>query len=272
MKLKMIRKSNVLLALSGVLTLPLLFATPSTAQQVSGKPMVMQSRSQKPVETVAMKFAKAGEAWSGIVADRKSLSAVIQSGKLSEAHELAFSIRDSVVTLPYKSAALTPAKQKRLAAQVRSVAALAENIDKYGDANNAPKTRAEFAKLARALDTIEALYPANALPSNGAKPMSAAEKALFLTPGGLYTKADIAANGSTSAYQKYASVVPMHDAKVTPGDPVCPISETKPNPQLTWIIGAKKYAFCCPPCIAEFVKKAKTDPSSIKAPEAYVKS
>lgn len=225
----------------------------------------------KPVQTAAMKFAKAGEAWSGILADRKSLEQTIRSGKLSEAHELAFAIRDGVVTLPYKSSALAPGKQKALAAQVKTVAALAETIDKFADAGNAAKTKSEYAKLAKALDAIEALYPANALPSGGAKPMSAADRALFLTPGGLYTQADITANGNASAYQKYANVVPMHDAQVKAGEPVCPISETKPNPQLTWVVNAKTYTFCCPPCIAEFVKKAKTSPQSIKAPETYVK-
>lgn len=225
----------------------------------------------KPHPTVAMTFAKAGEAWSGITADRKTLGETIKSGKLSEAHDLAFSIRDAVVTLPYKSSALTPAKQKALATQVKIVAALAQNIDRYGDANNAAKTKSEYAKLVKALDAIAALYPANALPTSGTKPISAADKALFLTPGGAYTAADIAANGNTSAYQKYATVVPMHDAKVAVGEAVCPISETKPNPALKWQIGGKVYTFCCPPCIAEFVQKAKTDPASIKSPSEYVK-
>jgi hypothetical protein len=250
----------------------LLIAVPAAAQSPAAhtaKPA--KKAASRPVQTAAMTFAKAGETWSSIVADRKALSGVIASGGLSEAHDLAFSIRDSVVTLPYKSSALTPARQKLLLAQVRNVAAIAENIDRYGDANDAPRTKAEFARLVKALGAIEALYPANALPSSGTKPLSAADKALFLTPGGLYTAADIQANGSTSAYQKYASVVPQHDAKVKSGDAVCPISETKPNPQLTWVIGGKNYTFCCPPCIAEFVQKAKTDPASIKTPEAYVK-
>lgn len=225
----------------------------------------------KPHTTVAMTFAKAGEAWSGIVADRKALGETIKGGKLSEAHEIAFSIRDAAVTLPYKSGALAPAKKNALQKQVAVVATIAENIDKYGDAGDAAKTKTEYAKLVKALAAIEALYPANALPASGTKPMSAADKALFLTPGGAYTQADIVANGNTSAYLKYASVVPAHDAKVNVGDPVCPISETKPNPALTWQIGGKTYTFCCPPCIAEFVKKAKTDPASIKLPEEYIK-
>ena len=257
--------SKTLIAVCGAL--PMIFAVPALGQQMpAGK------TASKPIQTVAMKFAKAGEAWSGIIADQKSLAAVIQKGKFAEAHEFAFSIRDSVVTLPYKSEGLAPAQQKRLVQNVQTVAAIAARIDQYGDRGDGPKTKAEYAKLAKALSAIEELYPKNALPSSGAKPMSAADRALFLTPGGLYTSADIKANGNASAYQKYASVVPMHDAQVKSGDPVCPISETKPNPQLTWVIGGKNYSFCCPPCIAEFVKKAKTDPKSIKAPEAYVKS
>lgn len=225
----------------------------------------------KPKVTAAMTFAKAGASWQSIVADRKALGDVIRAGKLSEAHELAFSIRDAVVTLPYKSSALAPAKKTALGKQVTLVADIAESIDKYGDAGNAAKTKAEYARLQKALSGIEALYPANALPASGEKPMSAADKALFLTPGGIYTKADIEANGNASAYRKYASVATSHDAQVKKGDLVCPISETKPNPQLTWVIGGKTYQFCCPPCIAEFVKKAKTNPATIKSPEEYVK-
>lgn len=228
-------------------------------------------KSATPRTTAAMTFAKAGASWQGVLADSKALGEVIRTGKLSEAHEIAFSIRDAVVTLPYKSGALAPAKKAALGKQVVVVAGIAENIDKYGDAGNAAKTKAEYAKLVKALDAIEALYPANALPTSGAKPLSAADKALFLTAGGLYTKSDIAANGNTSAYLKYASVVPNHNAQVKAGEPVCPISETKPNPELTWVIGGKTYSFCCPPCIAEFVQKAKTAPQTIKAPEAYVK-
>ena len=225
-----------------------------------------------PKATSAMAFVKAGAAWQGVLADRKALGDAITSGNLSEAHDLAFSIRDAVVTLPYKSGALAPAKKAALQKQVAIVAGVAETIDKYGDAGNPAKTKAEYAKFTKALDAIAALYPANALPTSGGKPMSAADKALFLTPGGLYTKADIAANGGTSAYLKYASVVPNHDAQVKAGEPVCPISETKPNPQLTWQIGGETYTFCCPPCIAEFVQKAKAAPQTIKTPNAYVKS
>ncbi|MCX6367480.1 MAG: hypothetical protein NTX57_12335 [Armatimonadetes bacterium] len=94
---------------------------------------------------------------------------------------------------------------------------------------------------------------------------------LFLTPGGLYTDADIKANGSQTATQKYGSQMSQHNAHPKPGEALCPISETAANPKFAWVIGGKKYLFCCPPCIEEFVKWAKEKPESIKKPESYVK-
>lgn len=251
-------------------TLAALAALSLTVAAGAAAPSAAQTQKPK-VQTAAMKFSKAAETWAEILADKKALDETIKAGKLDDAHDLAFSIRDGVVTLPYKSSGLHADRQKRLQAQVQNVAAIAENIDRYADAGNAAKTKAEYQKLVTALAGIESLYPANALPTAGARPMSASERELFLTPGGKYTAADIRANGGTSAFQKFAGYVPSHDADVKPGAPVCPISETRPDPKLTWVIGGQTYQFCCPPCIAEFVQKAKTDPASIKAPGAYVK-
>jgi hypothetical protein len=101
---------------------------------------------------------------------------------------------------------------------------------------------------------------------------SAEAQKLFLTPGGLYTQADIDANGKTTATAKYGSTMASHNAHPKPGDSLCPISETVANPKFTWVIGGEKYTFCCPPCIEEFVRKAKENPDAIKPPGAYVKS
>jgi YHS domain-containing protein len=94
---------------------------------------------------------------------------------------------------------------------------------------------------------------------------------LFLTPKGLYTAADIAANGSTTAAEKYRGFHSTHDFNPKPGDPICPVTHTKANPNCTWIVGGKKYLFCCPPCIDEFVKLARETPEKIKSPAEYVK-
>lgn len=97
------------------------------------------------------------------------------------------------------------------------------------------------------------------------------EKTLYLTPGGRYSLADIKANGTTVPSVKFQGVISEHDMDPKAGDKICPITETKANPSFTWIVGGKPYEFCCPPCIDEFLKKAKESPESIKAPEAYRK-
>jgi hypothetical protein len=97
------------------------------------------------------------------------------------------------------------------------------------------------------------------------------ERQLYLTPGGLYTAEDIKANGNMTGSEKFKNFKANHDIKPKAGDKICPITLTKANPECSWIIGGKKYEFCCPPCVDEFVKLAKEDPKAIKAPEEYVK-
>ena len=97
------------------------------------------------------------------------------------------------------------------------------------------------------------------------------ERSLFLTPGGLYTAADIAANGATVPTVKYKGVRAQHDDNPKPGDKICPISKTKANPKFTWVVGGKTYEFCCIPCIEEFVVLAKEKPGEVKDPKDYVK-
>jgi hypothetical protein len=96
------------------------------------------------------------------------------------------------------------------------------------------------------------------------------ERKLYLTPGGRYTKADIEANGGVTASEKFKGVMASHDLTPRPGDAICPITLTKANPKFTWVVGGKTYAFCCPPCIDEFVQTAKERPDQIKEPGDYV--
>ncbi len=97
------------------------------------------------------------------------------------------------------------------------------------------------------------------------------EQQLFLTPGGLYTAKDIELNGKTTASLKFKGLRSSHDMSPQPGDKICPITRTKANPQFTWVVDGKSYEFCCPPCVEEFVKVAKTAPDEIKPPSTYVK-
>jgi hypothetical protein len=98
-----------------------------------------------------------------------------------------------------------------------------------------------------------------------------AARDLYLTAKGLYTAADIAANGSTTAAERYRGFHSSHDFNPKPGDSICPVTHTKANPQCTWIVGGKRYLFCCPPCIDEFVKLAREEPEKVQNPEEYVK-
>ena len=96
------------------------------------------------------------------------------------------------------------------------------------------------------------------------------EQKLYFMPGGKYTQADIDANGKLSAGAKYRGFMSKHDMSPKPGDFICPVTFTKANPKIEWQVDGKKYLFCCPPCVDEFVRMAKEEPDSLKSPEEYV--
>lgn len=97
------------------------------------------------------------------------------------------------------------------------------------------------------------------------------ERNLYLTPAGLYTEADIQANGNVTASQKFKGFKAKHELKPKSGDKICPVTMTKANPKCAWVVGGKTYEFCCPPCVDEFVKLAKENPNDVKEPGNYVK-
>jgi hypothetical protein len=107
--------------------------------------------------------------------------------------------------------------------------------------------------------------------ARGGPEISAAEKELYLTPGGLYTQADIEANGNTVPSVKFKGIQWAHD-DLHPGEKakVCPVTDNKADDRCTWIVGGKKYTFCCPPCLDKFLGWAKTNPAKVKDPSEYV--
>jgi YHS domain-containing protein len=96
------------------------------------------------------------------------------------------------------------------------------------------------------------------------------EKDLYLTPGGKYTAADIAANGNVTPSIKFKGIKSAHDMHPKVGDRICPITDTKANPKFAWVIDGKSYQFCCPPCIDEFLKSAKSSTDELPDPESYI--
>ncbi len=96
------------------------------------------------------------------------------------------------------------------------------------------------------------------------------ERALFLSPQGKYTLADIAANGNVLPSEKFRGFRAQHDLQPLPGDQLCPITRTKANKDCQWIVAGETYEFCCPPCIAEFVRQAKEQPELVYPVDSYV--
>lgn len=96
------------------------------------------------------------------------------------------------------------------------------------------------------------------------------EADVFSSPGGLYTQEDIRKNGSLSPQEKFKGIVSVHDMSPTKGTLICPITKTKANNQFYWWVGGKKYTFCCPPCIEEWVLKAKKGKESLPEPETFL--
>jgi hypothetical protein len=93
--------------------------------------------------------------------------------------------------------------------------------------------------------------------------------ALSLTPGGIYTEADIKANGGVTPKEKYAGLTHA-EGKPKDGDKICPYSQEKANPECVWVIQGQTYEFCCPPCIDQFLKRAHNEPSKVKDAKEYV--
>jgi len=98
------------------------------------------------------------------------------------------------------------------------------------------------------------------------------EKQLFLTPGGKYTQADIQANRGQVPSQKFRDFVAEHDDNPKPGDWICPVTSTKANPECAWVVDGQTYYFCCPPCVTDWVKTAKTKPEKIRKASEYRKA
>jgi hypothetical protein len=128
-------------------------AHPATPATVAG------SAESKP-RTEAAETATAipdteGDLWKAIDAKRSELAAVATNGDLSQAHHLAYAIRDLVAALPAKSSSLSADDQAKLRNNVKFVATLAERLDASGDAGDRAATQANYEKLAALLTAMK---------------------------------------------------------------------------------------------------------------------
>jgi len=93
---------------------------------------------------------------------------------------------------------------------------------------------------------------------------------LYSAPGGAYKLSDMEANGRTAPIYRFQDIPIRHDFHPLAGDFICPVTRTKANPRVVWTVSGRQYLFCCPSCIDEFVRRAKTDPRNLKPPTEYV--
>ncbi len=92
---------------------------------------------------------------------------------------------------------------------------------------------------------------------------------LYLKPGGIYTEADIKANGTKTAAEKFAGKIWDHADK-KPGDKVCPITNNRAEKECAWTVNGQAYEFCCHPCVDKFIQQAHNEPGKIKPAKDYV--
>lgn len=97
------------------------------------------------------------------------------------------------------------------------------------------------------------------------------QRRIYLTAGGKYTEADIAASGRTTAAAKYHGHRAAHGEAARPGERVCPITGFRSMAALVWPVAGEDYLFCCQPCMDEFVMLAKDRPSEVRRPADYVR-
>ena len=83
------------------------------------------------------------------------LADVVKNKKLSDVHHHAFAIRDLANALPAKAAS---DKKKQVEGTTKSIATLAENLDKTGDAGDQPGTEANLKKLDGLVKNLETQF------------------------------------------------------------------------------------------------------------------
>lgn len=83
------------------------------------------------------------------------LADLVKNKKLAEVHHHAFAVRDLANALPAKAAT---DKKKQVEGTTKSIAGLAEDLDKSGDANDQAKTEAGLKKLDGLITALETQF------------------------------------------------------------------------------------------------------------------
>lgn len=116
--------------------------------------------------------------WGEIQEHEAILKETIATGELDQVHEAAYEIRDMVKALSEKSSTLAPENLNNVKRGSERVAAIASELDKYGDAGDPAKTQEQFQELTKELAFIQSQYPAGV---SGAKESLAQNQSVIYT-------------------------------------------------------------------------------------------
>jgi len=94
-------------------------------------------------------------------------------------------------------------------------------------------------------------------------------RTLYAAPSGRYTAVDIAANGTLPPSRKYEGLIARHRHAAV-GERICPVTGNRADARFAWLIDGKTYRFCCPPCIDDFVRRARAASLPLPGPGEYV--
>jgi len=119
-----------------------------------------QNQTQQQTQT-NVTAPKIGKVWESIQKKNEELNKTIESKKLEGVHEIAFSIRDLVKSLPGQSSGLGSDKVEMLKTHVSEIEKSAELLDKYGDANDYKNTKANYDIFIKHLNMVKEMYPAD---------------------------------------------------------------------------------------------------------------
>lgn len=118
-----------------------------------------QNQTQQQTQT-NVTAPKIGKIWESIQKKNEELNKTVESKKLEGVHEIAFSIRDLVKSLPGQSTGLGTDKVEMLKTHVSEIEKSAELLDKFGDANDYKNTKVNYDIFNKHLQAIREMYPA----------------------------------------------------------------------------------------------------------------
>ena len=99
-----------------------------------------------------------------------------------------------------------------------------------------------------------------------------ADADLFSKPGGIYTAADIKANGNMTPAEKFKDKKLTHKVKPRPNQATKSVQSpaTRQTPKCYWTVQGSEVRICCLPCVKAFVGLRNDEQAKVKNANEYV--